>query len=265
MNLHEPIAIFDSGVGGLSVLREVHKLLPTEDLLYFGDQANVPYGPRSPAEIYALTEQAVSFFLQEEAKAIVIACNTASAFALHELRAAYPDVPFVGMEPAVKPAAAKTQTGVIGVLMTEATKQGRLYKSVVDRFASNHVVLSLVCPDFVTLVEAGNLVGETAEEAVRNCLHDALTHHADQLVLGCTHFGFLTPTIQKVAGAGVTIVDPSPAVARQVKRITTSRRNISGGSMHLYTTSSEAGSRQVMSHLSGVPVDEIKHYSPVSS
>lgn len=264
-NSRAPIAVFDSGVGGLSILKEIQRLLPTEDLIYFGDQANVPYGPRSPENIQKLTKEATGFLLEQDAKAIVIACNTASAFALHEMRSVHPDVPFIGMEPAVKPAAKNTKTGTIGVLMTEATSQGELYKSVVDRFANGHNVLSLICPQFVDLVEAGNLSGPEAQAAVHACLDEALAQGADQLVLGCTHFTFLSPLIQKMIGAGVTIVDPSPAVARQVQYVTDGQRNDQGGVVTLYSTAQTNQSLAVLSQLSGYPIEDIKRYPSISS
>lgn len=260
-----PIAIFDSGVGGLSILKEARKLLPSEDFIYFGDQAHVPYGPRKPKEIRELSENAVQFLLSQQAKAIVIACNTASAFALHTLRETHPDVAFVGMEPAVKPAAANTKTGTIGVLMTEATKQGKLYKSVVDRFANGHNVVGVVSPEFVELVEAGILTGPRAEAIVEGSISDALAQGADHLVLGCTHFSFLAPIIQKVAGPDVTIVDPSPAVARQLQRITKDVRNETGGDVQIYTSSMADEPVRVLSELADVPIDAIQRYSLVSS
>ena len=148
------VAVFDSGVGGLSVLREVRRQLPNEDVLYFADQGHVPYGPRSKQEIQRFVRGITHFFLEHDAKVIVVACNTASAASLHDLRAAFPQIPFVGMEPAVKPAAQNTQAGVIGVIMTWTTYQGELFASVVDRFADGVEVVSQICPDFVTLVES---------------------------------------------------------------------------------------------------------------
>lgn len=220
-----PIGLMDSGVGGLSILREVRRLLPNEDLIYFADQANVPYGPRPLLEIRALAEDIVRFLLEREAKTIVIACNAASAASLHSLRATFPGVPFVGMEPAVKPAAQNTRSGIIGVITTEATFQGELFASVVGRFARDKEVVTQVCPEFVTLVEAGILNGDGARATVRTRLQPLLDAGIDQLVLGCTHFPFLSDLLSEEAGPGVTIVDPAPAVARQAGRVTRDRRN----------------------------------------
>ena len=149
-----PIGIFDSGVGGLSVLRAVRQALPQEALIYLADQAHVPYGPRPVEQVRTFAEGITRYLLSQGAKLIVVACNTASAAALHSLRQAFPELPFVGMEPAVKPAAEHTQTGVVGVLATPATFQGALYASVIERFASGVTVLQDTCPGLVMEIEA---------------------------------------------------------------------------------------------------------------
>lgn len=220
-----PIAMLDSGVGGLSILREVRCLLPHEDVLYLADQAHVPYGPRPLSEIQHFARSITRFFLRQGAKAVVIACNAASAASLHHLREVFPDVPFVGMEPAVKPAAQNTRTGVIGVITTKATYQGELFASVIDRFAKGVNVVTQVCPDFVTLVERGELDTPPVWEAARTYLAPLLAAGVDQLVLGCTHFPFLKPVLAEVVGPQVTIVDPSPAIARQTARVIGSQQN----------------------------------------
>ncbi|HBY07279.1 MAG TPA: glutamate racemase, partial [Chloroflexi bacterium] len=148
-----PVGIFDSGVGGLSVLREIRIQLPHEDLIFFADQAHVPYGPRSLEQVRAFSEAITRFLLDHGAKLIVVACNAASAAALYHLRETFPEIPFVGMEPAVKPAAEQTQSGVVGVLATPATFQGELYASVVERFASDVIVLQDTCPGLVAQIE----------------------------------------------------------------------------------------------------------------
>lgn len=235
-----PIAMLDSGVGGLSILREVRRVLPHEDILYFADHAHVPYGPRPLTEIQRLAEGIVRFLLAQQAKTVVVACNAASAASLHYLRAAFPGVPFVGMEPAVKPAAEQTQNGVIGVVTTEATFQGELFASVVGRFAQGVEVLTQVCPEFVTLVEQGSVEGSAARDIVRTRLEPLLTRGIDHLVLGCTHFPFLEKLIAEAVGPGVRLVDPSPAVARQVVRVVDEARNEQPrpGRVRHYTTGS---------------------------
>ena len=255
-----PIALLDSGVGGFSILREVRRLLPNENLIYFADQAHLPYGPRSLPEIRALAEGIVRFLLERRAKAIVVACNAASAASLYHLRATFPDAPFVGMEPAVKPAAERTQTGVIGVMTTEATFQGELFASVIGRFARGVRVVTQVCPEFVTLVEQGALDGEAARERVRARLEPLLAAGIDQLVLGCTHFPFLGELLAEEAGPSVTIVDPSPAVARQVGQVVAEARNGQSGPGRVthYTTGDAAAYAALTARLLGEAPGEVR-------
>jgi glutamate racemase len=216
---NRPIGVFDSGVGGLSTLRELVRLLPHEQFIYFGDQGHVPYGPRPLVEIQGFVRGIAEFFLERQVKAIVIACNAASAAGLKHIRELHPELPIVGMEPAIKPAAEKTRTGVIGVITTKATYQGELFASVIDRFAKDRRVETQVCPDFVTLVEAGKLDGPEAEEAAERYLKPLVDAGIDQLVLGCTHFPFIEPLIRRMIGDEIEIVDPGPAIARQTSRV----------------------------------------------
>ncbi len=213
------IGVFDSGVGGLSVLAEIRRELPSADLMYFADQGRAPYGVRGLEEVSAMSGEVSQWLLDHGADVITIACNTASAAALHQLRARHPEVPFVGMEPAVKPAALNTSSGIIGVVATAATFQGELFASVVQRHASGTRVLTKACPTWVELVERGEIDGPRARGQVEQCLADLLEGGADTIVLGCTHFSFLVPLIEDVAGPGVAVVDPGPAVARQVRRV----------------------------------------------
>jgi glutamate racemase len=213
------IGVFDSGVGGLTVLTEIRRLLPSADLLYLADQGRAPYGVRSLEEVAAMAEQASGWLLERGASMVTIACNTASAAALHRLRARHPEVPFVGMEPAVKPAAVRTATGVIGVVATAATFQGELFASVVKRHSQGARIITQACPSWVELVEAAVIAGRLARSRVESCLAPILHAGADTLVLGCTHFGYLIPIIEEVAGPALTVIDPAPAVARQVERV----------------------------------------------
>jgi glutamate racemase len=221
----DPIGVLDSGVGGLSILGEMRRQLPNEDVLYFADQGHVPYGPRSLEEIRRFVRAITHFLLGHGAKAIVVACNAASAAGLYHLREVFPSVPFVGMEPAVKPAAARTNSGTIGVITTEATYQGELFASVVDRFADGVDVVTQVCPEFVTLVESGEFDTAAVYQKGEQYLRPLIDQGIDQLVLGCTHFPFLTPVLQKIVGPEVEIVDPGPAVVRQVGRVIAGQRN----------------------------------------
>lgn len=218
MNLN-PIGVFDSGVGGLSVLREIRNLMPNEDILYFGDQGHVPYGPRPMEQIQDFSEGITRFLLKERSKIVVVACNTASAAALKYLRQAFPNVQFVGMEPAVKPAAEKTQTGKVGVLATPATFQGALYASVVERFANGVELFQNTCNGLVQQIEKGNVDGEETRKILENALHPMLEKRIDTVVLGCTHYPFVIPLIEKIVGENVRVIDPAPAVAKQVKRL----------------------------------------------
>jgi glutamate racemase len=227
-NSDSPLGIFDSGVGGLSVLRAIRAQLPDEDVLYFGDQGHVPYGPRPLEEVQAFSVEIARCLLSEGAKLIVVACNTASAAALKHLRQVFPEIPFVGMEPAVKPAAEQTKSGVVGVLATPATFQGALYASVVGRFAQGVTVLQDTCPGLVGQIERGDLSGPETRQVLENALHPMLAQGIDTIVLGCTHYPFVIPLIQQIAGKNVRVIDPAPAVARQVGRLLEARGIKSG-------------------------------------
>lgn len=213
------IGVLDSGLGGLSVLTEIRKALPDADLAYVADRARAPYGPRSLDEVQAMSREIVAWLADRSASTVVLACNTASAAALESLRREFSEIDFVGMEPAVKPAAESTRSGVIGVLATKATFQGRLFQSVVDRHASRARVIPRACPDWVDLVEQGHVDGHTVETAVRRDVEPLLAAGADLLVIACTHFSFLIPVIRRIAGDGIAIIDPAPAVAAQTARV----------------------------------------------
>ncbi len=245
------IGIFDSGVGGLSVLRAVRTQLPHADLLYFGDSAHIPYGPRSLSEIRSFSEAITGFLLERDAQAIVVACNTASAAALKHLRATFPAVPFVGMEPAVKPAAEQTQTRVVGVLATPATFQGELFNSVVERFAQGVTVLPQVCPGLVQQIEAGELDSPETEAMLRGWVEPMLTQNIDALVLGCTHYPFVIPLLERICGPGVRVIDPAPAVARQVARVLDSLEGDAGST----GAQGRGGAGGVIYFTSGAPED----------
>ncbi|HEX9012483.1 MAG TPA: glutamate racemase, partial [Anaerolineaceae bacterium] len=214
-----PIGIFDSGVGGLSVLREIRRQIPTHPVIYLADQAHVPYGPRSLDQVRGFAGGITRFLLALGAREIVVACNTASAAALHGLRQLYPQVPFVGMEPAVKPASQTTRSGVVGILATPATFQGQLYASVIDRFARGVKVLESTCPGLVEEIEAGHLDGPETRRILTAALQPMLEQGVDRIVLGCTHYPFVIPLIQAIVGPRVQVIDPAPAVARQAGRV----------------------------------------------
>ena len=213
------LGIFDSGVGGLSVLRAIRQQLPAEPAIFLADQAHVPYGSRSLEEVCGFSEAITRYLLSRGAKLIGVACNTASAAALHSLRQTFPKVPFVGMEPAVKPAAEGTRSGVVGVLATPATFQGALYASVVERFANGVRLLQHTCPGLVAQIEAGELEAPETRAILEEALLPMLEQGIDTVVLGCTHYPFVIPLIQEIVGPGVRVIDPAPAVARQVGRL----------------------------------------------
>jgi len=214
-----PIGVFDSGVGGLSVLKAIRQQMPHQPVIYLADQDHVPYGQRSLEEVRAFSEEITRFLLSQGACLVVVACNAASAAALHHLRRVFPQVPFVGMEPAVKPAAEQTHTGVVGVLATPATFQGELYASVVERFANGVRLLQDTCPGLVKQIEDGQLDTPPTRAILERALLPMLAEKIDTIVLGCTHYPFVIPLIQEIAGPGVRVIDPAPAVARQAGRL----------------------------------------------
>lgn len=209
------MGVLDSGVGGLSVLVHLRVLLPAEYLIYFADQAHIPYGPRPPAEVRAYTAAITRFLLARGAKLIVVACNTATAAALDHLRQTFPDVPFVGMEPAVKPAAQTTRSGKVGVLATPSTLNSHRYADLMARFAGGITVFEDACAGLVQLIEAGALDAPETRALLQRVVEPMLAEGVDTLVLGCTHYPFIRPLLHEIAGDGVTIIDPAPAVARQ--------------------------------------------------
>lgn len=212
------IGIFDSGVGGLSVVREIRRALPTADLMYVADRARSPYGTRTLSQVEALSREVAAWLLDRGATTLVIACNTASAAALDTLRADHPDVPIVGMEPAVKPAASASKARKVAVCATAATFQGRLFASVVDRFADGVEVSTRACPQWVELVESGDVDSSRARASVALVVDPLVDDGIDVVVLACTHFSFLAPLMAR--GSDLEIVDPARAVAAQTARVT---------------------------------------------
>lgn len=251
-----PIGIFDSGVGGLSVLREIRHQLPYEDLIYIADQAHVPYGNRSREEVFGFSTGIVRFLIKKQAKLVVIACNTASAVALHELRSDYPALPFVGMEPAVKPAAAETSTGVVGVLATPATFQGDLYASTVERFAKGVKILQDTCPGLVSQIEAGQISSFETRQILERALGPMLAEGVDEIVMGCTHYPFVIPLINEIVGDGVAVIDPAPAVARQAGRLLEEydlhKESSEEGQVTFYTSGNTADLDRILKNLLGL-------------
>lgn len=214
-----PIGIFDSGIGGLTVAQAIRQALPYERLLYFGDNAHIPYGAKTNDDILDLSRGITHALLEQGCKLIVIACNTASAAALKPLRAELPNVTFVGMEPAVKPAVEHTRTGVVGVIATVATVQGEVFASIVERFAQDVTVIKQACPGLVLQIEAGEFTTPKTEAMLRGWLEPMVQQGIDALVLGCTHYPFVLPLIERIVGSGVRVIDPAPAIARRVDHV----------------------------------------------
>jgi glutamate racemase len=248
------IGLFDSGVGGLSVFRAVARELPNHDLVYFADQKYCPYGPRPQEEIRALSKRIVEFLISQECSVIVVACNTASTAALYFLREQFPHIAFVGMEPAVKPAASATRSGKIAVLATRGTFDGALFNHTREKFAREIEVITVYPPDWVERVERGEVDSPETEASVRQVIEPLLAQGVDEIVLGCTHYPFLQPLIQQLAQGRATILDPSDAVAKQTARVVAERglspsRN---ATQTFYTSGDLASFQRVLTKLLGV-------------
>ncbi|MDY6799933.1 MAG: glutamate racemase [Bacteroidota bacterium] len=218
MNDSRPIGVFDSGVGGLSVWKEIVKLLPNESVIYFADSANCPYGSKTEHEIIELSKRNVDFLIHKQCKIIVVACNTATAAAIDYLRKKY-KISFIGMEPAVKPASLHSKTKSIGVLATEGTFNGRLYQETTKRFAKDVKVNIRVGDKLVDMVEKNQIYTKEAKEHLQKLINPLIKMNIDHLVLGCTHYPFLMPVLKEILPENVKILDPAPAVAKQTFNI----------------------------------------------
>ncbi|MBA4381105.1 MAG: glutamate racemase [Sideroxydans sp.] len=212
------IGVFDSGVGGLSVLHHIRQILPNERLIYIADSGHVPYGDKSPAYIEARSLTLSKYLFSQGADAIVIACNTATAAAAHALRVKYNKFPIIGMEPAVKPAVAATKSGVVGVLATVGTLESVRFAALLEKYAGHVKIVTQGCPGLVEQVERGHLTEADTRRLIERYTAPLLAQGADTIILGCTHYAFLAPLIREVVGADITLVDTGEAVARQVQR-----------------------------------------------
>lgn len=213
-----PVGVFDSGLGGLSVLRDLRRALPHERFVYVADSGHVPYGEKSEVYIRTRSTLITEFLLTQGAKLIVVACNTATAAAVNHLRSRF-TLPIVGMEPAVKPAAAATRSGVVGVLATTGTLSSVKFAALLARFGRGVRVLTEPCPDWVELVEHGEFDSPQARGVIARHVEPLLAAGADTLILGCTHYPFLRPLIAEIAGPDVALIDTGAAVARQTHRL----------------------------------------------
>ena len=255
-----PIGAFDSGLGGLSIISEIRRILPAEDIIFYADNANCPYGGRSDEWLRDRSLYLARFLIERGAKVIVVACNTASAAGLEHLRATF-SVPVVGLVPAVKPAVASTRTGTIGVLATQGTNRGRLLLDVIERFAApaNVKVVTSAPTGLVEAVEAGELDTPQTFEAIRMAVKPMLDQGADALVLGCTHYPFLKPLLRQALGEGVRVVDSGEGVARQTKRVLEARHLLRTdereGVLTVYTSGDVEVVRPLIWRLLGEEVD----------
>lgn len=258
------IGVFDSGVGGLSVWNEIVKIVPDERIIYFGDSAYCPYGRKSKEEIIERVTRIVDFLIGEGCNLIVVACNTVTAAAIDYLRKNY-DIPFVGMEPAVKPAVLNSKTGVVGVLATHGTLKGELYHKTLHRYAADTKVLEQAGDGLVELVESGMMDSDKGDKLLRGYIIPMIEQGADHIVLGCTHYPFLINQIRAIAGDGVSIVNPAPAVARYTSDVLNKIHNVdcspkldtSGHKYLFYTT---GHNKDVIKKLAGISVDSDSIY-----
>lgn len=246
------IGIFDSGVGGLSVFREIRKRLPEENYIYYSDSAHCPYGERTEEFILNRCREITEFLLGKGADIIVVACNTATAAAIKTLREEYP-VQFIGMEPAIKPAAQMTKTGVVGVLATAGTLKSDKYLRHKEKYASDIIIAEHVGEGFVELVEKGITSGPEAVNTVRHSLEPLIKAGADTIVLGCTHYPFLAEAIQE-AGSEISnekalqLIDPAPAIAKRLMEVMDAEgipHNPENGSVILHTS----GNKDILQRL----------------
>lgn len=215
---NQPIGVLDSGVGGITVLQHIHALLPQEQLLYFADSLHAPYGNKSEVDIQSRCIEIVGFLMTKRVKAIVVACNTATAAAIDLLREKYPLLPIIGMEPAVKPAAAASHNGVIGVLATVGTLKSAQFAALLESYGRNVKVITQGCIGLVECIERGELHHQSTYELLRQYCQPLLAEGADTIVLGCTHYPFVKEMIQQIVGPHVTLIDTGEAVAKQLQQ-----------------------------------------------
>ncbi|MDO5517534.1 MAG: glutamate racemase [Clostridium sp.] len=215
---HSPIGFFDSGVGGLSVLREAISILPNEDFIYFGDSKNAPYGTRELQDVKNLTMNAVNFLLKKDVKAIVIACNTATSAAIEDIREKYNDIPIIGLEPALKPACELHKKGNIIIMATPMTLREKKFKELMSRYSDKCNIISLPCPELVEFVEQGIIEGDELEAYLKSKFEQYLKDDIAAVVLGCTHFPFVKETLKRVVGEDIPLIDGGLGASNELKR-----------------------------------------------
>lgn len=259
MTSNLPIGVFDSGLGGISVLLEMQQVLPNESVLYYADSAYCPYGLRSPDEIRERSRLVTGHLIAAGAKAVVVACNTASAMAITHLREHFPETPIIGLEPAVKPAVALTGTSNVGVLATPRTVSGERLRWLIETHAGGVTVHTVAAPGLVELVEAGILEGQPVVDALQPLLDPMMEAEVDVVVLGCTHYPFLRDEIQRYLGESVKVIDSGVAIARRTEFVLTEARllttSTTPGTIHLETSGPAEDVRSVVARLSGQEFD----------
>jgi glutamate racemase len=265
-NKNHPIGVFDSGVGGLSVLREIQKRLPHENILYVADSAHAPYGDKSKEYILERSTAIVEFFVSQQVKAIVVACNTATGAAVTELRPQY-TLPIIAMEPAVKPASERTQSGVIGVMATRRTLASHNAHLLFSRFAEQVTIIPQACPGLVEQVERGELSTDKTRALVAQYVLPLVEHNADFIVLGCTHYPFLAAVIQEIAGPAVSVIDSGFAIARELRsrleKAETLTHRPYPGSVQFWSSDNSVQARKIISQLWGADVEVAALLEPV--
>jgi len=250
MNRNRPIGIFDSGIGGLSVVRQLIAELPKESLIYYADSARAPYGNKEKDQVIGYAQRISEFLLEKGAKIIVVACNTATGIAITHLRDTF-SIPFVGMEPAIKPAAQASTTGKVGVLATANTFEAEHFNRTKGQYANNVEVFTAIGDGLVELIEMGKATSDEAEKLLREYLRPMVDVGIDQLVLGCTHYPFLLPLIHKILPPNIQIHDPTPAVAQQVRRVLEEDGGLNTGTVEPQYTFHSSGDRAVLDRMVG--------------
>lgn len=250
MTNNNPIGLFDSGIGGTSIWKEIHELLPNEDTIYLADSKNAPYGQKSKDEIIELSSKNTEFLLNQNSKIIVVACNTATTNAIKELRAKY-DVPFIGIEPAIKPAALHSQTQTIGILATQGTLNSELFHQTVEQFHDTKII-EQIGHGLVTLIENGEMNSPEMTQLLKSYLEPMIEANIDYLVLGCSHYPYLIPQIKNIIPNHIKIIDSGEAVARQTKKILTEsvglNNNTKKGNVTFYTNTNPKVLDDILKH-----------------
>lgn len=239
---NNPIGVLDSGLGGLTVWKEIVALLPNESTVYIADSKNTPYGTKSPDEIYELAKKSIEFLLSKKAKIIVTACNAITVSCVDQLRATFPDVPIVGTVPAIKPAGERTKNKRIGIISTTRTAASNYQEDLIRRFAADCTIFSYGTDDLVPLIEKGEMKSEQMTTVLKQALAPFIKEHVDCLVLGCTHYPFLIDQMQEILGPRVMIIDSGEAIARRVNSILAEKDMSSGlkKAEHAFFTTGDA-------------------------